>query len=46
MYAEERQLSQREYADSTGTLYSIYTDYPTKGVSTVDYVQSRLKPLL
>jgi len=46
MYAEERQLSQREYADSTGTLYSIYTDYSTKGVSTVDYVQSRLKPLL
>jgi hypothetical protein len=31
---------------STGTISSIYTDYPSKEVSTVDYVQSRLKPLV
>jgi hypothetical protein len=46
IYAEDRQLSQREYNDSTGTISSIYTDYPSKEVSTVDYVQSRLKPLV
>jgi hypothetical protein len=36
IYAEDRQLAQREVDDSTGTIYSIYTDYPSKGIPTID----------
>jgi hypothetical protein len=46
IYAEDRQLSKREVDDSTGTIYSVYTDYPSKGVPTIDYVQARLKPFV
>ena len=46
IYAEDRQLSKREVDDSTGTIYSVYTDYPSKGVLTIDYVQARLKPFV
>ena len=46
IYAGDRQLSQREYDDPTGTICSIYTDYPSKGVSTAAYVQARLKPFV
>ncbi len=36
----------KENDDSTGTISSIYTDSPSKGVLTVDYVESRLKPFV